>query len=64
MRDRDRNYRKRSFDDVLKGAGIKVQQTTFRSADAGPGYSGGADIFCRQFTRGGIRSLKGKCGES
>lgn len=31
MRDRDRNYRKRSFDDVMRGAGFKVQQTTYRS---------------------------------
>lgn len=31
MRDRDRNYRKQSFDDVLKGAGIQVRKTTFCS---------------------------------
>ncbi len=31
MRDRDRNYRKQSFDDVLKGHGIWVRKTQFRS---------------------------------
>lgn len=31
MRDRDRNYRTRSFDNVLKDAGFRVMKTTFRS---------------------------------